>query len=281
VVSEPFDIESDQHLVGMDMKSQLSINGARVADLMIGAMPDATLFRTTLRVIKYWAKRRGIYSNIHGYLGGFSWALLVSYVCRANVRCRFVPEMIVSFFRIFAFWNWTQIPVCLVPPVSDHPLQLPDWRLNRHPASMTVLTPAYPNNNSAFNVRPITQETIVSELKRAHQLLAPCALNNYANFVAILTSVCVPSPFFTTYRSFIEVHMTAQTENDLKAWSFFFFFFLFLSTFYFLAIHTEHKPFLFFFFQPYGITSAVYVYTRHQLLCMHICLHGAGRGRGF
>jgi poly(A) polymerase len=218
VVSEPFDIASDQHLVGMDVKSQLSINGARVADLMIDAMPDAVLFRTTLRVVKHWAKRRGIYSNIHGYLGGFSWALLTSYVCLSNVRCRTAPEMVVAFFRTFAFWNWAQDPVCLVSPTVDHPLRLPDWRLNHHPASMTVLTPAYPNNNSTFNVRPMTAETIVSELKRAHEFLAPCALTNHAGFVDLLATVCIPSAFFKSYRSFIEVHMTAQNESDLKTW---------------------------------------------------------------
>ena len=253
MVPEPFDVQDDQHLVAMDVKSQLSVNGARVADMMIGQVPDASLFCTTLRVVKHWAKRRGIYSNIHGYLGGFSWALLVSYVCRSNARCRAAPDMLAAFFRTFAFWNWDDGPVCLVPPVVDHPLQLPDWRTGRAAASMTVLTPAYPSQNSTFNVRPVTRDTIVSELKRAHELLAPSALlGDRAGIADLLTAVCAPSSFFSAYRSFIELEMTARDPSALKAW----------------CLLLSHPP-------PSSSLSS----SQHARACVCVCVCGFARGR--
>jgi len=39
-------------------------------------------FKEALRIIKVWAKNRGISSNAMGYLGGISWAILVAKICQ-------------------------------------------------------------------------------------------------------------------------------------------------------------------------------------------------------
>lgn len=49
--------------------------------LILQFVPDVEKFKLTLRAVKLWAQSQGIYGNILGYLGGFSWAVLVARVC--------------------------------------------------------------------------------------------------------------------------------------------------------------------------------------------------------
>ena len=76
------DLLDDNVLKGCDDTSIRSLNGSRVADIIIREVPNIESFRTTLRCIKLWAKSRGIYSNVLGYFGGVTWMILVATICK-------------------------------------------------------------------------------------------------------------------------------------------------------------------------------------------------------
>jgi len=71
-------------LKNTDFISVMSLNGRRYlfinkrcADKIIKLAENNNNYFLVLKIIRIWAKNKGIYSNMMGYLGGISWAILL------------------------------------------------------------------------------------------------------------------------------------------------------------------------------------------------------------
>lgn len=93
------------------------MNGCRVTDTLFSLVNNIENFKLALRMIKLWAEKRGIYSNVFGYLGGVSWAILMTYVCQLYPDA-LPPVLIEKFFFIYSRWNWSEKPVKLVQKID-------------------------------------------------------------------------------------------------------------------------------------------------------------------
>ncbi|XP_060105609.1 poly(A) polymerase gamma isoform X2 [Heteronotia binoei] len=102
-ISENIDLRDDSRLRNLDIRCIRSLNGCRVTDEILHLVPNKENFRLTLRAIKLWAKRRGIYSNVLGFLGGVSWAMLVARVCQLYPNA-LASTLVHKFFLIFSKW---------------------------------------------------------------------------------------------------------------------------------------------------------------------------------
>ena len=67
----------------------------------------------------------GIYSNVLGYLGGVSWAMLVARTCQLYPNAA-AATVVVKFFLVFSTWNWPK-PVLLKPMQTNNLLNFPVW----------------------------------------------------------------------------------------------------------------------------------------------------------
>ncbi|MGH0140997.1 UNVERIFIED_CONTAM: hypothetical protein FKN15_072422 [Acipenser sinensis] len=83
----------------------LDLRGCRVTDEILHLVPNKENFRLTLRAIKLWAKRRGIYSNMLGFLGGVSWAMLVARTCQLYPNA-VAATLVHKFFLVFSKWHY-------------------------------------------------------------------------------------------------------------------------------------------------------------------------------
>lgn len=86
--------------------------------MFVSQVDSIDTFRTALRTIKLWAERRGVYSNVVGFLGGVNWAILVAYTCKMYPKAN--ASMIVEkFFLVRVAW-----PLCIRP--EEHHLACTD-----------------------------------------------------------------------------------------------------------------------------------------------------------
>ena len=158
---ENLDVLDTKWLKYLDEQGVRSLNGSRVAEIVLRLIPNIDSFQVALRAIKHWARQRGLYSNVLGFLGGVNFAILVAFICQRYTNA--APSTLIEmFFMIFSRWSFRH-PVMLTG--NTLPSQNEDFEstflssswnplLNPRDAShlMPIITPAYPFMNSAYNV---------------------------------------------------------------------------------------------------------------------------------
>ncbi|XAR67672.1 Polynucleotide adenylyltransferase [Bertholletia excelsa] len=214
VIPEDLDIADVSVLYNVDEPTVRSLNGCRVADQILKLVPNVEHFRTTLRCLKLWAKRRGVYSNVTGFLGGVNWALLVARVCQLYPNA--VPSMLVSrFFRVYTQWRWPN-PVMLCE-IEEHELGFPIWDPRRNPRDRThrmpIITPAYPCMNSSYNVSVSTLRVMMEQFQFGNKICEEIELSK-----AQWTALFEPYLFFESYKNYLQVDIVAADVDDLLSW---------------------------------------------------------------
>ncbi|XP_022121773.2 poly(A) polymerase type 3 isoform X1 [Pieris rapae] len=213
-IPDSFDLRDDILLKNLDQKCVRSLNGCRVTDEILRLVPNINNFRLTLRAIKLWAKRHGIYSNTLGYLGGVSWAMLVARTCQLYPNA--LPATLVhKFFLVFSQWKWPQ-PVLLKQPDSVN-LGFPVWdpRVNMSDRFhlMPIITPAYPQQNSTFNVSASTRTVIMEEFRLGLAITDEIMLGKCG-----WEKLFEAPNFFSRYKHFIVLLASSANGDDQLQW---------------------------------------------------------------
>eukprot|EP00112_Aurelia_sp_Birch-Aquarium-sp1_P004367 Seg1493.9 transcript_id=Seg1493.9/GoldUCD/mRNA.D3Y31 product=Poly protein_id=Seg1493.9/GoldUCD/D3Y31 len=215
-IPDDLNLLDESLLKNLDQKCVRSLNGCRVTDEILNLVPNREQFRMTLRSIKLWAKHHGIYSNVMGFLGGVSWAMLVARICQLYPKA-VAGTLVVKFFLIYSQWKWPQ-PVLLKEIPNENVLSLPVWDPRTNPTDryhlMPIITPAYPQQNSTYNVsittRGIMEEEFRSGLKIMEEVYA-----GKTDWKALFAS---PN-FFHKYKHYIVLGAYSDSDEHLLEWA--------------------------------------------------------------
>ncbi|RMZ92928.1 poly(A) polymerase gamma, partial [Brachionus plicatilis] len=225
-IPDDLDLKDDSILRNLDEKCVRSLNGCRVTDEILTLVPNVETFRLTLRTIKLWAKKNGVYSNALGYLGGVAWAMMVARVCQFYPNAA-ASTLVDRFFFVFSEWVWPNSatstggsPVILKPmPSLDElpPYGFPVWDPRLNPSDknhlMPIITPAYPQQNSTYNVTVSTRQVMIEEIKRGFEICQQVNTNKLD-----WNALFQPRNFFNRYKHFIVLIASTISKDQYMDW---------------------------------------------------------------
>mmetsp|Transcript_20401 Transcript_20401/g.30526 ORF Transcript_20401/g.30526 Transcript_20401/m.30526 type:complete len:524 (+) Transcript_20401:48-1619(+) len=221
IIPDEWDLEDSNVLRNLDFKSLRSLNGCRDTDSILKLVPSIDNFRTILRFIKLWAKKRAVYSNSFGYLGGISWAILTARICQAYPKA-VAGLLLQKFFRFYDFWRWPA-PIRLTETIKDPALGLEVWDPTVNPKQRMelapIITPAYPSMNSTYNINHSTLRVLQSEFKRGKSILEGINKKNISeeDIKKIWESLLADNDFFLNHAHYLQIKLNSPDEDTSKS----------------------------------------------------------------
>lgn len=225
-----FDILEDSVLRNVDDATQRSINGVRVTDAILKLVPNHDNFRTVLRAIKLWAKRRAIYSNSLGFLGGVAWAILTARVCQLYPNAS-ASHLLSRFFKLYEKWNWSitqpsaPVMLCTISH-GNPPAGFKVWSPHapgNHRHFMPIITPSYPSMNTTHNVSASTLSNMKIEIARGLTICESIETRADRDETRKLGSeawqeLFLKSEFFVRFKRFLQIDVFADDSDSFKRW---------------------------------------------------------------
>ena len=216
-------LNDDKLLTNMDDKMKRSVNGCRAADMILQCVDSSEAkhdsikianFRTTLKLVKLWAKNKGLYSNALGYLGGIAWAILVAKICQMFPNSK-PNKLFEKFFMFYSEWFWHDDPVFIdklkIDPNASQRME--------ESKIMQVWTPAWPSMNSAGKVRRTNLKIISKQLQESWEILkANRKIKDIADLPKKWDLLFKKYDFLNEYSTFIEINIVSRNELEFVRW---------------------------------------------------------------
>ncbi|CAI9119043.1 OLC1v1020697C1 [Oldenlandia corymbosa var. corymbosa] len=204
-VPENVDILNPFFLRNIDDTSWKSLSGVRANKSIHQLVPNIELFQSLLRCVKFWAKRRGVYGNLHGFFGGVHFAVLAAFICQRHPNAS-LSVLSSIFFKTFAFWPWPR-------PVFLHGRMIPPTIPSDSRFLMPIQLPCSPNEYCHSNITRSTFFRIRTEFLRGHTLTKDFLRPEFG-----WSPLFEPFPYGKKYAQFVKICLSASDQDELRGW---------------------------------------------------------------
>jgi poly(A) polymerase len=226
-IDEHFNLEDDNVLKNCCEKCILSLNGCRVTNAIFNSLPKEMKiddFKLTLRAIKLWAKKRGIYSNAMGYPGGVAWAILVAKICQKYPKYR-ANKLIRKFFEEYGNWDWNnpvQIneikeDVGFTCPISVWKKDSKEKEKDINHCPFYIITPAFPAQNTNAQTNQILKRVMIEEFQLFNEYSKKINIEDPKNEYT-WKGLFQGANLFDGYKYFLQIDILAADKSDFKEW---------------------------------------------------------------
>ena len=213
-------LQIQNHWQGCDDEDIISLNGPRTALEILRRVPHVENFRTLLRCIKMWARRRGIYSSIVGFPGGVAWAIMCAKIVQSYPLNFNAIMLLQSFFDFYNNWDFNDA-VTIAPFVEErNSATFSSARLSHadNCRPVRIITPTYPAANSTFNMSHSSLAVLKNEIKRACMIIQSICSGGKMQEIDTLSQL-FEQDFFSLYENYVQVEMATFGKELIKCQS--------------------------------------------------------------
>jgi poly(A) polymerase Pap1 len=189
------------------------------------------IFQHLLTFIRSWAQHVGLYGQVYGYLGGYSWAILCAHICHtylspikslSSIEHFSIDEffsLVQKFFSIYAQFPWSSQSFHLHPESSKQ--ITPSQKSSVHSrGSMRIISPSPPFNNTGRSTINSTRDLILQGFERVVELLDKINTITYEDKSNALKQILELNNDFPNAKiqSLVQLTLSCENEHELDEW---------------------------------------------------------------
>ena len=189
------------------------------------------IFQHLLTFIRTWAQNVGLYGQVYGYLGGYSWAILCAYICHSflspfeslsTIEQFSIDEffsLIYKFFLTFAQFNWSSQELRLHSK-PYRPLSFSEKSSVRNRGSMRIISPSPPFNNTGRSTINSTRNLIIRGFQHVLQLLDTTNTISCEDKFNALKQILELNFDFPneSIKSILQLTLSSENNHELEEW---------------------------------------------------------------